>query len=150
MAEVSNRRVDTHRHLRWVAVPLVVVLLAVGLAIYAVAIQSEAQSILEDVSGLRVGVSTTEEVKALAARHQHALRDEHCEPGKCSISFQIYNTWLYRLKLEPIAIFWAHVEANGETVSSITIMRSRETKVFPTFPSAGITEEYSAMPSIAA
>ena len=145
MAEVSTAE-WIRRRLCWVAGPLVVVLLAVGLAIYAFAIQSEAKSILKDVSGLRVGVSTIEDVQALAAHHKLALRDEHCEPGKCSVSFQVYNTWLYRLKLEPIAGFWAHVEVNGETVSSIKIMLSRETNVFPTSPSAGITEEYRAMP----
>ena len=146
IAAVSNRRAETRRHLRWEAVALVVVLLAVGLAVYAFAIQFEAKSILKDVSGLRTGVSTTRDVQAIAARHKHALRDEHCEPGKYSVSFQVYNTWLYRLKLEPLAGFWAHVEAEGEAVSSIKIMLSRETNVFPTFPSAGITEEYSAMP----
>jgi len=55
-------------------------------------------------------------------------------------------TWLYRLKLEPIARFHADVEADGGTVSFISVMLSRDTRVFATSPSAGITEEYLNVP----
>jgi hypothetical protein len=91
-AEVSNPIVDRYRQ-RWIAVPLVVVLVAFGVAIYAFAIQAEAKSILKDVSGLRVGVSSTQDVQALAAHHKHALRDGHCGTDRCIIAFEVYNTW---------------------------------------------------------
>jgi len=147
MVEVSNQIVKNQRLLRWTAVPLVLLLLAFGLAIYAFAIRASAKSILKDVSALRVGVSSTAEVEAVAARHPSSLRELHCDTQKCFVAFEVYNTWLHRLKLEPMAKFWASVEADSGTVNSVEVMLSRDTGAFPTFPSAGITREYRDIPS---
>ena len=146
MAEVSNQIVDRRRLLRWIAAPLVLLFVAFGLAIYAFAIRASAKSILKDVSALRVGVSSIAEVEALAARHEGALQERHCDNQKCIISFDVYNTWLHRLKLEPIARFRAAVGADGGTVNFIEVMLSRDTRAFPTSDSAGITEEYQSVP----
>jgi hypothetical protein len=146
MAEVSNQIVKKQRLLRWITVPLVLLSVAFGLAIYAFAIRASAKSILKDVSALRVGVSSTAEVEAVAARHQGSLRERHCDSQKCFVAFEIYNTWLYRLKLEPIARFRASVEADGGTVNSIGVSLSRDTGAFPTSPSAGMTAEYRDVP----
>jgi hypothetical protein len=146
MAEVSNQIVDRRRLLHWIAVPLVLLVVAFGLSVYAFAIHASAKSILKDVSALRVGVSSIAEVEALAARHQGTLRERHCDNQKCIVSFEVYNTWLYRLKLEPIARFRASVEADGGTVNFIEVILSRDTGAFPTSPSAGITEEYLNVP----
>jgi hypothetical protein len=146
MTEVSNQFVDRRALLRWIAVPLVLLFVAVGLAIYAFAIRASAKSILRDVSALRVGVSPFSEVEALIARHQGALRERRCDNQKCVVSFEVYNAWLYRLKLEPIARFRADVGAEGGTVNFIGVILSRDTRVFPTSDSAGITEEYQNVP----
>jgi hypothetical protein len=56
------------------------------------------------------------------------------------MAFEIYNTWLYRLKLEPIARFRIDLRAEGGRVNHISAALSRDTRVFPTMDSAGITE----------
>ncbi len=134
MAVVSNQTVKKQRLLRWIAVPLVVLFVAFGLAIYAFAIRASAKSILKDVSALRVGVSSTAEVEAVAARHRGSLRERRCDGQRCFVAFEVYNTWLYRLKLEPIARFRAAVEVDGGTVNCIEVMLSRDTALFPRLP----------------
>lgn len=146
MSAVSKKIVEKNRHVRWIAAPLLVLLVTLGMLAYAFAIQSKAKSILLDVSALRVGTSSLGDVQALAARHKGDLRENHCDDANCFFAFEIYNTWLHRLKLEPAARFRASVAVKGGTVDSISIMLSRETRVFPTFPSAGITEEYRKVP----
>jgi hypothetical protein len=143
---VSNEIVDWLRRLRWIAVPLVLLVMALGLSIYAFVIQASAKSILKDVYALRVGFSSVAELEQLAARHRVALRERHCN-DQDTIAFEIYNTWLYRLELEPIAKFRVDVGAQEGTVNFIRIMLSRDTRVFPTMDSAGETAEYSKVPS---
>jgi hypothetical protein len=138
--------VKKQRLLRWIAVPLVLVFVASGLAIYAFAIRASAKSILKDVSALRVGVSSIAELEAVAARHQGSLSERHCDSQTCFVAFEVYNTWLHRLKMEPLARFRASVEADGGTVNSIQVMLSRNTDAFATSPSAGITAEYRDVP----
>jgi len=92
MPEVSNKIVKRRRLLRWISVPLVLLFLAFGLAIYAFVIRASAKSILKDVSALRIGVSSIAEVEALAARHPGALRYRRCDYPKCIVSFEVYNT----------------------------------------------------------
>jgi len=150
MPKVSNEIVHRHRYPGWFALPLGLLLLVLGLAVYAFAIQAKARAILNDVSGLKVGVSSTSEVEALARHHKGDLRERRCDDGKCVFWFEIRNTWLNRLRLEPLAIFEASIAVNGGKVSSITVMLSRDTRVFPTFPSAGITEEYLQRPEVSA
>jgi hypothetical protein len=146
MPEVSKAIVAGRRYVGWIAVPLVLLLAALAVTIYAFAIQAQAKAILNEVSALKVGESSMSEVEALAARHHNAVREKHCDNGECFVAFEVSNTWLYRLKLEPIAKFGASVTIVDGTVDSIAIVLSRETLVFPTFPSAGITEEYRKVP----
>jgi hypothetical protein len=146
MPAVSNKVVERRRDVRWIAAPLALLLVTFGMLVYAIAIQARARAILHDVSALKVGISSLGEVEALAARHKWDLREKHCDDGKCFVAFEIYNTWLHRLKLEPVARFRASIAVKGGTVDSISIMLSRDTRVFPTFPSAGITEEYRKAP----
>ncbi len=131
---------------RTIALPLILLVGAFGLAIYALAIQASAKSILKDISALKVGVSSVAEVEALAARHRGALREQYCDNQKCIVSFEVSNTWLSRLKLEPVARFHASVEADDGTVKFIEVMLWRDTNVFPTSPSGGITDEYLKAP----
>jgi len=148
LLQVSNENVASRWPLRWVVRLLVVSLcLASVLFVYAFVVRQTAKSILRDVYALRVGVSSTVEVQRLMALHRHALLERHCETGKCLTEFEVYNTWLYRLKLEPVARFFVDVEERDGTVNYIMVSLSRDTRVFPTSPSGGIIEEYERVPN---
>jgi hypothetical protein len=62
------------------------------------------------------------------------------------MAFEVHNTLLNRLKLEPIARFRVALRGEGGKVNYISVMLSRATRVFPTMDSAGITEEYNQLP----
>jgi len=147
MPEVSKSRVDRHQ-CRWqLAIPAVVLLFPLGLAVYAYAIRANARAILRDVATLKLGVSSLEDVKALAARHRNHLdRAMNCREQTCSVSFVVPNTWLHRLRLEPEAAFGAQVEVNGGKVDFIHVILARNTRVFPTSNSGGMTDEYLKPP----
>jgi hypothetical protein len=145
MPEVSKQIVKRNWHLFWIPF-MVLLFISSGLAAYAFAIRAAAKSILDDVYNLRVGVSSNADLEALAKRHKQALKELHCHDRKCTVSFDVYNTWLHRLKLEPVARFRVDLEANDGTLNSVNVLLSRDTGVFPTFPSAGITEEYQRRP----
>lgn len=139
---------DGRRHLFWLAAPLLVVCVAAILLVYALYIEATARSILRDVSALRVGQSSTADIKATAESHRNVLSEYRCDAQKCFASFEVYNTWLHRLRLEPIARFRAVVESDDGEVDFIRIVLERDTRAFPTSPSAGITEEYLTAPGI--
>lgn len=133
-------------HLRWIAVPLTLVVIAAALVLNAVFIETTARSILKDVYALKVGESPAADVKALAERHQGAVSEYQCDSEKCRVSLQVYNTWLHRLGLEPAARFQAVVHAKNGKADYISVELWRDTRAFPTSPSAGITEEYLPPP----
>jgi hypothetical protein len=143
---VSKENVASRWRLRWIVVPVLFLSFALGLTGYAFVIRERAQSILRDVYALRVGVSSAADIERLAARHASALRELHCGAPKCFVTFEVYNTWLYRLKLEPVARFFVAVEAENGTVNYVQVTLSRDTQVFPTSPSAGVTTEYQQVP----
>jgi len=144
---VSNQSVASRWPLRWIVAGLLILLaLASVLFAYAFLIRQRAGSILKDVYALRIGVSSTADVQRLVARHRNALRERRCETGRCSTVFEVYNTWLYRLKLEPLARFFVDVEESNGIVNYVLVDLSRDTDVFPTSPSAGRTQEYKQLP----
>jgi hypothetical protein len=138
---------DKQRRALLVAGAVTILLSAVGLVLYGLTIEATARSILGDVSALRVGGSSMQQVEAVAARHKHWIQEKSCDGPKCFVAFEVYNTWLYRLKLEPLARFRASVAVSGGTVDHIGIELSRDTGAFPTYPSAGITSEYLTYPA---
>ena len=138
---------DTQRQVRWAGAAVVVLLTAaVAVVIYALAIEATARSILTDVSALTVGVSSIEQVEAIAARHSHWIQERSCDGSKCFFRFEVYNTWLYRLKLEPVARFQTSVKTLDGVVDSIFVDLSRDTRAFPTSSSGGATSEYRTIP----
>jgi hypothetical protein len=138
---------DKHRRHGLVAIPVMLLLIALGLVIYAFTIKATAQAILRDVSGLRVGVSSLQQVEAVAARHKLWVQEKRCDGAKCWVALEVYNTWLYRLKLEPIARFRASVETSDGIVDHIHVELRRDTRAFPTSDSAGMTSEYLTYPT---
>jgi len=136
------------RNLFWFAVPLTLAVVAAALALYALFIESTAKSILKDVYALRVGESSVSDVKALADRHRGVVSQYQCDEEKCFIKLQVYNTWLHRFRLEPLARFQAVVEAKSGKVDYISVALERDTRAFPTSNSAGMTEEYLTPPRL--
>lgn len=137
---------DGHRRPGWISALIVFLLITLGVMIYAVTIEATARAILSDVSGLRVGVSSMQQVEAVASRHRHWIQEKSCDGPKCFVAFEVYNTWLSRLKLEPVARFRADVGTLDGTVNYIGIGLSRDTRAFPTSPSGGMTSEYLTAP----
>lgn len=137
--------VDNCRRL-WVGAVLIVALVVLGLGTYAFVIEASARSLLTDVYALKVGSSSIADLKRLAARHRHTLREHTCDTQNCTMAFEICNTWLYRTKLEPISSFRVDLEAEGGKVNHILVMLRRDTRVFPTMDSGGITEECQRLP----
>jgi hypothetical protein len=117
-----------------------------GLVIYGLTIEAAARSILKDVSALTVGTSSMQQVDAVSSRHQSWIQDKRCDGPKCFVAFEVYNTWLYRLRLEPLARFRASVTTSDGIVDLIHVELSRDTRAFPTSDSAGITTEYLTYP----
>jgi len=123
-------------------------IVAVGL--YALLIKAEAASILADVSRIRAGTSTLVDVEKLAEKHKRHLRwsGREADGGdRIHYGFEIRNTLLSYLRLEPAAKFDAWVTVNNGTVQSLHLDLMRDTRVFPTSPSAGMVEEYVQYPS---
>lgn len=142
-----QKTVHWRRYLRWLWAPLAFIVAAGCLFAYALSIQRTAQSILNDVVDLKVGRSSLEDVKAMAARHRPSISKYDCNADKCIVAFEVDNTWLRRLKLEPHARFQSFIECKGGIVVYIMVVLERDTRAFPTSPSAGITEEYLTPPS---
>ncbi len=134
----------------WAALPAAILLLACALAIYGVAIKARANAILKDVASLKVGVSSKGQLDTVAARHKSSIVKNSCAADRCTVWFQVYNTWLYLLKLEPVARFFVSVDVKDGIVSCIDVSLSRDTRVFPTSPSAGQTLECITPPKFLA
>jgi hypothetical protein len=122
-------------------------LLAAGAAVlagYAYHIQAQAESLLKDVTALRLGSSTQSDVQQLAKRHNRYLVSQTYSDGVASTTFEVKNGWLSALKLEPPALFGADVKIRDGHVYHISAWLFRAMNIFPTFQgSAGIVDEYT-------
>ena len=120
---------------------------AAVLACYAYQIRTQAESLLKDVTALKVGTSTESDVQELTQRHRHYLVSQTYDDGVSTTTFQVKNTWLSALKLEPPALFGAVVKIRDGHVYHIGAWLLRYMKIFPTFgASAGMVDEYSEYP----
>jgi hypothetical protein len=120
---------------------LLIALAAIGLAAYAIVIKAQAQAILLDVSQLRVGISSEAEVAHLAEKHRSRATKKDCGPKRCTYFFEVTNSWLARVRIEPDALLQAWATVDHGVVQSIHVFVERDTKVFPSSPSGGIVEE---------
>jgi hypothetical protein len=145
MKEVSNVNMGKSRRLL-IGTFLIAAFVVLELGIYAFVIQASARSLLTEVYTLKVGSSSVADLERLGARHRHILREHNCDSQNCTMAFEIYNTWLYRTRLEPVARFRVDLEAEEGKLNHILVILSRDTRVFPTAPSAGMTEEYHRLP----
>jgi hypothetical protein len=139
---------DTGTRSRIVAAFLIVLgVLGLGLLCYGLVIKREAQSLLSDVSELRIGKATAADVQQVAHHHRRFVASQHCEGEVCTTEFEVQNRWLSALKLEPPAAFHVDVIINAGTVTQINATLARAMPIFPTYPaSAGLVYEHAEIP----
>jgi hypothetical protein len=113
---------------------------------YALVIKDQARGILADISRLNVGASSQSEVDRLAQRHKSQLEKKECKADRCWYFFKVRNRWLSGVRIEPAARFQAWVTVGNGKVEGLHAEVQRDTGVFPTYPSAGIVEEYVKYP----
>lgn len=126
---------------------ILLVALAVGLLCYGLVIKRNAQSVLGDVSELRIGKATAADVQRVVQRQRSHVASQHCEGEVCKVEFEVDNRWLAALRLEPRAAFHVGVIVNAGAVIQINATLARAMPIFPTFPaSAGLVYEYAEIP----
>jgi hypothetical protein len=143
---VAQVLVKTLRSVKKLAV-ITALALCAGTAVlsaYAYVIRSQAESLLKDLTSLRIGVSTDSDVEQVIQRHRRFVTGQHRDQSSFSTAFKIQNTWLSALRLEPQAWFDAGVIVENGRVSQISASLFRVMPIYPTFEaSAGMVVEYA-------
>lgn len=117
------------------------------LTVYGLVVQAQAESLLKDLTSLRVGVSDEADVQRIVQRHKRYEFGQHRDERGFSTAFTIENRWLSGLKLEPPAWFTVSVSVKQGRVSQIGASLFRAMNIFPTFgASAGEVVENIANP----
>lgn len=122
---------------------------AAALLSYGLVIKSEAETLLRDVTALRVGSSTGTEASLFARRYKRLLFQvsDPCNDDSCSRIFRLQNRWLSASRLEPRAEFRVSISVKNGTIDSIGAFLFRAMPIFPTFDaSAGMVDEYVELP----
>jgi hypothetical protein len=123
----------------------VATLIGVGLLvlmIYGLVVKTQAESLLKDLTSLRVGVSGEAEVQRLVQRHTRYVVDQRRDDRSISAEFKVENRWLSTMQLEPPASFNASVRVEDGKVIQITAGLFRAMDIHPTFgASAGLVED---------
>ena len=121
--------------------------LGVGLACYGLVIRARAEELLKDLTALTVGKSTEADAKQFAQRHHKLLASYRCDDDGCTTWFEIRNTWLSALRLEPNAGFEAKFTVDKGKITRIGAVLVRAMPIYPTFlGSAGMVDEYAEFP----
>lgn len=78
----------------------------------------QAAGCLQDALKLKVGDSSSDDVKRMAQRYARYLTTypPDCEPQECEVSFAFENTWLARLGLAPRTVFLLRVRVSKGAV----------------------------------
>src|SRR6476646_11802190 len=112
----------THRYVRWVSAAAIILTLGFAATfIYSRLLEKRAESLLHDVALLRVGISSDRDLAQIITRHQHELVGKHCDSSQCEYSFEVANTALAFLRLEPAAQFTAVVSIKDGSVEEIRV-----------------------------
>lgn len=117
---------------------------AILLVSYGLIVRSQAAGLLNDLTALKVGKSTGTEVMEFAQRHQRQLfqKSDSCDVEACSMIFRVENTWLSKLRLEPLARFEVNFTLTNGLVDAIGAYLIRSMPIYPTFQgSAGDVAE---------
>lgn len=111
---------------------------------YTHLIQSRASTILKGVYALRIGTSSAQDVERLASVLGDQVSSKRCVDDRCYFEFYVDNEWLHKAHLEPLAVFQARVTVQRGLIDMIRVSLMRDTRVYPTHPSAGKVSEYRA------
>ena len=127
---------------------IAIVIGAVLLGFYAVFVKAQAQSLLNDLTALKVGGSTESDLDQLTVRHRrYFVSREFSDQGYAITTFKLDNRWLSLLRLEPYAWFGASITVESGHVRHISAWLMRSMDIFPTFgASAGMVDEYVEFP----
>ncbi len=114
------------------------------LVCYGYYIRAHAEALLKDVVALKVGSSTESDVQQLTKRHGRYMVSQSYSDGIATTTFEVKNSWLSALRIEPPALFGAAVKLRDGHVYHISAWLLRSMNIFPTFQaSAGMVDEYS-------
>jgi hypothetical protein len=118
------------------------------LASYGFFIKAQAESLLRDVTALRVGESTETDASLFFEKHKKLCSNRTCRQNYCITTFKVTNRWLEALRLEPRAEFYAGYTVINGKVSAINASLLRSMPIYPTFSaSAGMVDEYAEYPA---
>jgi hypothetical protein len=149
----SNNNVS-EKSIKHISLKLIISLAAIALlasillACYGFVIRAQEESLLKDVTALRVGESTEADAFHFFEKHKRLCSNRMCQQDYCVTSFKLTNRWLEALRLEPHADFYVGYTVKNGKVSAIHASLLRAMPIYPTFPaSAGVVEEYLENPS---
>ena len=121
---------------------------SIALACYGLAIRGQAESLLRDITALRVGESTETDALNFFTKHKKFCSNRACEQDYCVTAFKMTNHWLAVLRVEPYTEFYVGYTVKHGKVSAIHASLFCSMPIYPTFPaSAGMVDEYSEYPS---
>jgi hypothetical protein len=144
VSEVSIRRL-------WLKLTVGLAAIVLGASVvltsYAFVIKSQAESLLKDVTALRVGESTETDALRFFEKHKKLRSDRVCQQDYCATAFKVTNRPFAALRLEPYAEFYVGYTVKNQKVSAIHASLKRSMPIYPTFSaSAGMVEEYAEYP----
>jgi hypothetical protein len=130
-----------------VALAAIAVVAIIVLASYGFFIKTQAESLLKDVTALRVGESTEADALHFFEKHEKRCSNRTCQQDYCITAFKVSNRWLAALRLEPYAEFYVGYTVRNGNVSAIHASLLRWMPIYPTFSaSAGMVGEYAEYP----
>ena len=130
-----------------IALAGIALLASLVLVCHGFLIRAHAESLLKDVTALRVGESTEADALHFFEKHKKLCSNRTCQQDYCVTVFKVTNRWLDALKLEPRAEFYVGYTVRNGKVSAIHASLLRSMPIYPTFSaSAGMVDEYVEYP----
>jgi hypothetical protein len=130
-----------------ISLAAIALLASIVLACYGFVITAQAESLLKDVTALRVGESTEADAFHFFEIHKKFCSNRVCQQDYCVTSFKLTNRWLEAIRLEPYAEFYVGYTVKNGKVSAIHAFLGRSMPIYPTFSaSAGMADEYTEYP----
>jgi hypothetical protein len=130
-----------------IALAAIALLTSIVLASYGFFVRAQAESLLKDVTALRVGESTDADAFYFFEKHKKLCSNRTCQQDYCVTSFKVTNRWLETFRLEPYSEFYVSYTVKNGKVSGIHASLGRSMPIYPTFSaSAGMVTEYAEYP----
>jgi hypothetical protein len=121
---------------------------AVLVALYTLYVRHTASTMLRALTDLKAGTSSSSDAERYAQRFRRHLVSHDCKNSACTYEFEIRNTLLSSMRLEPSAGFGTRVTVEGGVITRIGAGLVRTMDIYPTFGgSAGMVQEYSEIPN---